>query len=102
VKAKILYGFMAVGLVIPVVALAGVVAAYWSQRENSILDAHFLYIIRTFWIGAGLFGLVALDAFGDARFYVVMGAMIWIVTRIVTGFVTACLGRYPSGAAAFA
>ena len=102
VKAKILYGCMAIGLVIPVFAIAGVISAYWSQRENSISDAHFLYIIRTFWIGAALFGLVALGAFGGARFYVVAGAMVWVVTRIVVGFVAACLGRYPSGAVAFA
>jgi Predicted membrane protein len=101
-KAKVLYGLLATGLVIPIVAIAGLFAAYMFQKENPLLDAHLRYIIRTFWVGAGLFGLVALNVLGHGRFYVASAAMIWILARILTGFIAACGQRHPAETGVFA
>lgn len=82
---KIIYILYLVGLVLPIVALGGLVYAYLSRGKDADADTHLTFQIRMFWWGL----LIAIV--GTALSVVLIGWavllawIVWVLTRCITG-----------------
>jgi uncharacterized membrane protein len=85
--AKIIYILYLVGLATGITALVGVVMAYVNKDEApDWLRTHYLFQIRTFWIG------VLYCVIGFILMFVLIGFLvwlfwaIWLIVRVIKGF----------------
>lgn len=97
--AHVVYGLQAVGVFVNPLGIVAVILAYLRRRQggDAGLLTHFTWQIRTFWGAflATLAGAVVLGAFADypaglIGLLVIVGAAIWLVYRIIRGW----LGLY--------
>jgi len=84
--AFVVYICYLIGVVFPLAAVAGLIVAYVKRGEGSeMADSHFVFQIRTFWIGL-LFimvgGLLAIVLIGYA---ILLIWAIWLLVRCLTG-----------------
>jgi uncharacterized membrane protein len=84
--AKVIYILYIVGTIIGLTAVIGLIMAYVNKEENnSWLQTHYRFQIRTFWIG-----LLYLSI-GSLTFQLIIGAFIlvfwffWVVIRCAKG-----------------
>jgi len=95
--AKIVYGLYALGYVIGITSLAGVIYAYVTRGKDALLDTHLSFQIQTFWISL-LLGIVGfITMFVGVGFLVFLFLLVWGLTRIITGFVLANDGKPITG-----
>lgn len=87
--AKIIYGLYAIGYLIGITQLAGVIYAYLARGKDPELDTHLQFQIRTFWIGLGVAVLGALTLFIGVGFLIFLFLVVWGLTRIISGFLLA-------------
>jgi len=91
----ITYGLYAVGFFSGITAIIGVVLAYVRRGDvrGTYLEGHFTYLIRTFWIGLlGGLASVLLMLIGIG-FLLIFAVAIWIIYRIVKGWIALADGR---------
>ncbi len=85
----VLYILYGIGIIVGVVAIAGVIMAYVKRDDTrgTMLESHITYLIRTFWIAfiGGIAGLVL--QFVLIGYLVLLAVWIWYIYRVVKGFV---------------
>ncbi|WP_378943817.1 DUF4870 family protein [Paracoccus sp. R86501] len=87
--AKVVYGLFAVGYLVALTTLAGVVYAYMSRGQNSVLDSHLRFQIRTFWISL-LIGLIAMITMMIGIGFLIWAFLaVWGLVRVISGFLLA-------------
>ena len=93
--AHIAYGLFAVGFLNGITAIIGVILAYVRRPDvkDTYLESHFTYLIRTFWIA--LLGTIvsALLMIIGIGFILIFAVVIWIIYRIVKGWIKLADGR---------
>ena len=95
--AKVVYGLYAVGYLVAVTTLAGVIYAYMSRGQDAVLDSHLRFQIRTFWISL-LIGLLAMITMMIGIGFLIWGFLaVWGLIRVVSGFLLANDGKPISG-----
>ena len=95
--AKVVYGLFAVGYLVALTTLAGVVYAYMSRGQNAVLDSHLRFQIRTFWISL-LIGLIAMITMMIGIGFLIWAFLaVWGLVRVISGFLLANEGRPISG-----
>jgi uncharacterized membrane protein len=84
--ARAVYILYLISLVIPLTGLVGVIIAYvYEDKQSDWLSSHFLYQIRTFWMGL-LYSLIGiLTAFVLIGYLILLLVMIWLIVRCVKG-----------------
>ncbi|WP_111559356.1 DUF4870 family protein [Paracoccus sediminilitoris] len=87
--AKIIYGLYAVGYLVALTTLAGVVYAYLSRGQNAVLDTHLQFQIRTFWISLLLAVIGMVTMMIGIGFLVWAFLAVWGLIRVVSGFLLA-------------
>lgn len=95
--AKIIYGLYAVGYLVALTTLAGVVYAYMSRGKNAVLDSHLRFQIRTFWISLLLAVVGMVTMMVGIGFLVWAFLAVWGLIRVVSGFLLANDGKPISG-----
>lgn len=95
--AKIIYGLYAVGYLVALTTLAGVVYAYMSRGKNAVLDTHLRFQIRTFWISLLLAVVGMVTMMIGIGFLVWAFLAVWGLIRVVSGFLLANDGKPISG-----
>lgn len=85
----LVYGLYAASFVMGVTALVGVIVAYVKRPEalGSWQATHFTYQIRTFWIALVASVVAFLTMFIGIGFVILSLAAIWMIWRIVRGWV---------------
>jgi uncharacterized membrane protein len=82
------YILMALGLVMPVVSIAGVVVAYMNRDGvmGTWRESHYTWLIRTFWIALAV-GIVAVITMIVAiGFVLALALFVWAVIRLAKGW----------------
>ncbi len=84
---KIVYALYAVGYIVGITTLAGVIYAYIARGKDEVADTHLTFQIRTFWISLGLaiLGLVTMFIFIGILVFIFL--LVWGLGRIISGFV---------------
>lgn len=95
--AKIIYGLYAVGYLVALTTLVGVVYAYLSRGKNAVLDTHLRFQIRTFWISLLLAVIGMVTMMVGISFLVWAFLAVWGLIRVVSGFLLANDGKPISG-----
>ncbi|MEO0678866.1 MAG: DUF4870 domain-containing protein [Pseudomonadota bacterium] len=84
--AFIVYICYLVGLVLPLAAIAGLIVAYAKRGEGSeMADSHFLFQIRTFWMGLLVTVVGWLLTLVLIGWLVLLVWAIWLLARCITG-----------------
>ncbi len=85
-NVKLVYICYIVGFFIGISTLVGVVFAYLNRgRAGPVVDSHYTWAIRTFWI-AILFGFVSLILMVvGIGFLTALATVVWVVVRVVIG-----------------
>ncbi|MDB6178863.1 hypothetical protein PAF17_15310 [Paracoccus sp. Z330] len=96
-QAKIIYGLFAIGYILVVTALAGVVYAYLSRGRDAVLDSHLTFQIRTFWISLGIGMLALITSVIGIGFLIWAFLAVWGAIRVISGFLLANEGKPLSG-----
>ncbi|SFR53008.1 Uncharacterized membrane protein [Marinobacter daqiaonensis] len=78
-------------------ALAGVIINYLKigEARNSWLEAHFRWQIRTFWLGLLWLVIGTVTTFIIVGWFILLGAAIWFIYRVVRGALALNDGRAP-------
>ncbi|WP_372802829.1 DUF4870 family protein [Paracoccus seriniphilus] len=95
--AKIVYGLYAIGYLVAVTTLAGVVYAYLSRGKDPVLDSHLTFQIRTFWISLGIAVLALITTVIGIGLLIWLFLAVWGVLRVLSGFLLAHDGKPISG-----
>jgi uncharacterized membrane protein len=95
--AKVIYGLYAVGYIVAVTSIAGVVYAYMSRGKSEVLDTHLRFQIRTFWLSLLLAVLGMLTMIIGIGFLIWGFLAIWGLIRVISGFLLANDGKPISG-----
>ncbi|MEM9710233.1 MAG: hypothetical protein AAF871_15765 [Pseudomonadota bacterium] len=95
--AKIIYALYVVSFIIGISSIAGVIYAYIARGKDPVLDSHLTFQINTFWIGliVGIVGAVTIAVVIGGL--ILLGLAVWVILRIVTGFLLAHKGQPISG-----
>lgn len=84
--AKYIYIGYIVGLFVPFVSLIGVIVAYVNKGNNgNVVDEHYRYQIRTFWIGFLYFFISFLLTMILIGWLMVLATYAWYIVRCVKG-----------------
>jgi uncharacterized membrane protein len=98
--ASVVYALQAVGFFIGITWIVAVVIDYVKRDDarGTWLESHFTWQIRTFWWGL-LWGVIgALLLFVVVGYFVLLAAAIWLIYRIVKGWLNLAEGKpaFPS------
>jgi uncharacterized membrane protein len=85
-NVQIVYVLYLAGFAIGITPLIGLIIAYMNRgKAGGLVDTHYTYAIRTFWIGL-LYSLVAmLLMLLLIGFVILFAVVIWVVVRCVIG-----------------
>ncbi|MEQ8745498.1 hypothetical protein [Pyruvatibacter sp.] len=93
--AHIVYGLYALGFFNGFTGIVGLIIAYVRRNDvrGTFLESHFTYQIRTFWIslGVGLISVVLMIV--GIGFLLLLALAIWLVYRIVKGWLRLADGK---------
>ncbi|BAU47998.1 membrane protein [Sulfurifustis variabilis] len=86
--ANVVYGLQAVGLLLPITFIAGIIINYVKRDDarTTLVESHFRWQIRTFWYGllwGALGGLTAVIGIGAV---ILFAAYVWVMYRIIRGW----------------
>lgn len=95
--AKIVYGLFAIGYIVALTTLAGVIYAYLSRGKDAVLDSHLQFQIRTFWISLALAVLAFVTMFVGVGLLVWAFLAVWGLIRVISGFLLANDGKPITG-----
>lgn len=82
---RIIYILYLVGIVIPLVALAGLVYAYIAKGKDAGADTHLSFQIRMFWWGLLIMILGGALSVLLVGYLLLLAWVVWILTRCITG-----------------
>ncbi len=86
--AHVVYGLYALGFINGITTIIGVIMAYLRRGEvqGTYLESHFTWQIRTFWITllASIVGFVLMMV--GIGFLILLAVLIWVIYRIVKGW----------------
>lgn len=85
-NVQLIYVLYLVSLVVGVTSIVGIIFAYVCRgRAEGWVESHYIYQIRTFWIGL-LYGLISsLLAVIGIGFILFFAVAVWLVVRCVKG-----------------
>ncbi|HEU0196370.1 MAG TPA: hypothetical protein VFQ88_04030 [Nevskiaceae bacterium] len=91
----LIYLLFAVGFFIPILYLAGVIVAYVKKSElvDPLGASHLRWQIRTFWFGLLWGAIGGITTFIGIGFVILIVADVWIIYRIVKGWLSLNEGR---------
>ncbi|WP_295044247.1 hypothetical protein [uncultured Paracoccus sp.] len=95
--AKIVYGLYAIGYIVAITTVVGVVYAYVTRGRNPVVDTHLTFLIRTFWISLGIALLAVLTLWIGIGFLIWGFLAVWGLIRVISGFLLANDGKPVSG-----
>ncbi|WCQ98059.1 DUF4870 family protein [Paracoccus aestuarii] len=95
--AKIVYGLYAIGYLVAITALAGLVYAYFSRGRDAVLDSHLTFQIRTFWISLAIALLAAVTMLIGIGVLIWAFLTVWGLVRVISGFLLANDGKPVTG-----
>ncbi|CAM3149019.1 hypothetical protein PANO111632_05245 [Paracoccus nototheniae] len=95
--AKIVYGLYALGYLVGLTTLVGVVYAYVSRGKDPVLDSHLQFQIRTFWISLAIALLAFVTIVIGIGFLVWAFLTVWGLIRVISGFLLANDGKPVTG-----
>lgn len=91
----VVYALQAAALVVGLTFIAAAIVNYVKMGDvrGTWLESHFRWQLRTFWFGMlwGFVGMVLLFVF--IGWFVLIGNMLWVIYRIVKGWVRLADGR---------
>ena len=95
-NAQIVYILYLVGIVIGLAGIAGVIMAYVNKgTAPEWVQAHYRYLIRTFWIEL-LFGVIGVvTAVFIIGWIILLATAIWLIIRCVKGMQALSAGQPP-------
>lgn len=83
---KLSYILMLVGALLPILSIIALVVAYLNRgNEESAIDTHYTFQIRTFWIGLLFSFIGALTSAFGIGLLILMAAAVWYIVRVLTG-----------------
>lgn len=88
----VIYILYLVGLVIGITAFIGIILAYMNRgKVGGIVESHYTWLIRTFWIGL-LYSMIAfILMFVFIGFILMFAVAVWFIVRCIMGM--QALGR---------
>lgn len=98
----LIYGLFALGLIsagfFGVATIAAIILAYLKRADaaGTVYASHFDWVIRTFWWGLLWFALSAVATFVFIGWLTGLIALVWVVYRIVKGWLALFSGDAPS------
>lgn len=95
--AKIVYALYAIGYFVALTTLAGVIYAYATRGRDPVLDSHFTFQIRTFWISLGIGALALLTMWMGIGVLIWAFLAVWGLLRMISGFLLAHDGKPVTG-----
>ncbi len=86
--ATVVYVLQAVGLLLPVSLIVGVIIDYVKlpDTSGSWIESHFRWQIRTFWVVLVLVIVGVLTFLLVVGYFVLIGTCIWLIYRIIKGW----------------
>ena len=86
--ATVVYVLQAVGLLLPVSLIVGVIIDYVKLPDTSgnWIESHFRWQIRTFWVVLVLVIVGVLTFLLVVGYFVLIGTCIWLIYRIIKGW----------------
>jgi len=84
----VVYGLFAASVLVGFTGLVGVIIAHLKLKEaqGTIFESHLRWLIRTFWISFAVFLIGVLLSFVGIGLLVILAAAIWVIYRVVIGF----------------
>ena len=84
----IVYGLQAVGIFIGITYIVAVIINYvkYDEVKGTWLESHFRWQIRTFWFSLVWAIIGAVTAFFIIGYFILLAVSIWIIYRIVKGW----------------
>ncbi len=85
-NAQLIYVLYLVGFLVGITTIVGLVLAYINRgKAGGIVDSHYTWLIRTFWIGFLYSVIGAILTFVLIGILVLLATFIWMIIRLVTG-----------------
>ena len=86
--AQIVYLCQALSFFFGITAIAGVILNYLKRKEvkDTWLESHFVWQIRTFWIGLATSFIGFILTFILVGFLVLAATLVWTVYRVIKGY----------------
>jgi len=84
-SAKIVYILYIIGIVFGLTGIVGVIMAYINKGDDEVLDTHYQFQIRTFWMGLMYLVLGALLAIVLVGYFILLWWIVWLAIRSVKG-----------------
>lgn len=95
--AKTVYALYAIGYLVALTTVAGVIYAHLTRGRDPLLDSHFDFQIRTFWISLAIAALALATMVLGIGFLIWIFLAIWGLLRTVSGFLLAHEGKPITG-----
>lgn len=85
-NVQVIYASYLLGFVVGITPLIGIVLAYMNRgKAGGWVETHYIWAIRTFWIGI-LYGLISLMlSLVLIGFLLMLAVAIWVIVRVVVG-----------------
>ncbi|MGI9402662.1 MAG: DUF4870 family protein [Rhizobiaceae bacterium] len=85
-NAQLIYILYFLSFVIGITVLIGLIMAYLNRgRAGEIVETHYTWLIRTFWIGL-LYSMISFVlTIALIGFFLMFAVVIWVVIRLVKG-----------------
>jgi uncharacterized membrane protein len=85
-NAQLIYILYLVGFIVGITTIVGLVLAYINKgKTGGFVESHYIWLIRTFWIGL-LYTLIGfILTFVLIGLLVLVATFIWMIIRLVTG-----------------
>ncbi|CUB07651.1 DUF4870 family protein [Tepidiphilus thermophilus] len=93
--ATVVYALYAISLILGVTYLVGIIVNYvkYPDVRGTWVESHFLWQRRTFWYSL-LWSLVGvLTAFVAVGYFILFAAWVWVIYRIVKGWISLSDGK---------
>ena len=88
----IVYLCQALSFLFGITAIVGVIINYlrFDEAKNTWLESHLVWQIRTFWIGLGAAIVGCFFIFIAIGFLILAVNLVWIIYRVIKGFLLLC------------
>ena len=86
--ANVVYALQAIGLVVPIAFIAAVMVNYIKREDTAgtVIESHFRWQIRTFWVGLAWMVLGGMTVIILIGIPILFAGYLWLMYRIIKGW----------------
>ncbi len=85
-NAQLIYILYFVGFLVGITTIIGIVLAYINKgKTGGFVESHYVWLIRTFWIGLLYSVIGAILSVVIIGLFILLATFIWMIIRLVTG-----------------